>query len=142
MGWPWQIEDHQDFTSGPSWWNCAKARRRTWGLPGYGQRASVGEDPLILQRRVGGAKHVHLKDYRVQGPVRGIGLICRAVGDGVIPFGEILKCSDRPVTMALEIRRCARHISVAERVVVEGISAGVRGVAGQGIESSAGEGNG
>jgi hypothetical protein len=60
----------------------------------------------------GCAKHVHLKDYRVQWTSEGYRLIRCAIGDGVIPFAEIVEVfKDRAVTMALEIGAlCARHI--------------------------------
>ena len=61
---------------------------------------------------VGCVKHVHLKDYQVQWTQEGYRLIRCAIGDGVIPFAEILALfKDQPVTMALEIGAlCARHI--------------------------------
>jgi len=60
----------------------------------------------------GCARHVHLKDYRVQWTSEGYRLIRCAIGDGVIPFEKIIKVfEDRSVTMALEIGAlCARHI--------------------------------
>jgi sugar phosphate isomerase/epimerase len=107
------IEDHQDFTSAELVELCQSTAANVGVCLDTGNALSVGEDPVDFAKAVAGcAKHVHLKDYRVQWTGEGYRLIRCAIGDGVIPFGEILEVfKDRPVTMALEIGAlCARHI--------------------------------
>ncbi len=107
------IEDHQDFTSAELVELCETTAANVGVCLDTGNALSVGEDPVEFARAVAGcAKHVHLKDYRVQWTAEGYRLIRCAIGDGVIPFGEIVEVfKDRPVTMALEIGAlCARHI--------------------------------
>jgi sugar phosphate isomerase/epimerase len=107
------IEDHQDFTSAELVELCETTAANVGVCLDTGNALSVGEDPVDFARAVAGcARHVHLKDYRVQWTSEGYRLIRCAIGDGVIPFGEIVEVfKDRPVTMALEIGAlCARHI--------------------------------
>ena len=107
------IEDHQDFTSAELVELCESTAANVGVCLDTGNALSVGEDPVEFAKAVAGcAKHVHLKDYRVQWTSEGYRLIRCAVGDGVIPFGEILEIfRGRAVTMALEIGAlCARHI--------------------------------
>ena len=107
------IEDHQDFTSGELVELCESTAENVGVCLDTGNALSVGEDPVEFAQRVAPcAKHVHLKDYQVQWNCEGYRLIRCAIGDGVIPFAEIVEVfKNRPVTMALEIGAlCARHI--------------------------------
>lgn len=107
------IEDHQDFTSAELVDLCETTAANVGVCLDTGNALSVGEDPVEFARAVAGcAKHVHLKDYRVQWTAEGYRLIRCAIGEGVIPFPQILEVfKDRPVTLALEIGAlCARHI--------------------------------
>jgi sugar phosphate isomerase/epimerase len=107
------IEDHQDFTSAELLELCQSTAANVGVCLDTGNALSVGEDPVDFAKAVAGcARHVHLKDYRVQWTDEGYRLIRCAVGDGVIPFAGILTVfKNRPVTLALEIGAlCARHI--------------------------------
>jgi sugar phosphate isomerase/epimerase len=107
------IEDHQDFTSAELVELCESTAANVGVCLDTGNALSVGEDPVDFAKAVAGCvKHVHLKDYRVQWTSEGYRLIRCAIGDGVIPFAEIVEVfKDRAVTMALEIGAlCARHI--------------------------------
>jgi sugar phosphate isomerase/epimerase len=107
------IEDHQDFTSAELVELCETTAPNVGVCLDTGNALSVGEDPVEFATAVAGcAKHVHLKDYRVQWTAEGYRLIRCAVGDGIIPFAQIVEVfKDRPVTLALEIGAlCARHI--------------------------------
>ncbi len=106
------IEDHQDFTSAELVELCETTAPNVGVCLDTGNALSVGEDPMDFARRVAGcAKHVHLKDYRVQWTSEGYRLIRCAIGDGVIPFSEIVELFRGKVTMALEIGALsARHI--------------------------------
>jgi sugar phosphate isomerase/epimerase len=107
------IEDHQDFTSAELVELCESTAANVGVCLDTGNALSVGEDPLEFAKTVAGCvKHVHLKDYRVQWTSEGYRLIRCAIGDGAIPFEQIVEVfKDRPVTMALEIGAlCARHI--------------------------------
>src|SRR4051812_33914772 len=107
------IEDHQDFTSSELVELCETTAANVGVCLDTGNALSVGEDPVEFALAIAGCvKHVHLKDYRVQWTAEGYRLIRCAVGDGVIPFEQIVEVFiERPVTMALEIGAlCARHI--------------------------------
>jgi sugar phosphate isomerase/epimerase len=108
------IEDHQDFTSQELMELCEVTAANVGVCLDTGNALSVGEDPLDFAKTVAGCvKHVHLKDYLVQWTAEGYRLIRCAIGDGVIPFAEIVELfKSRPgVTMALEIGALsARHI--------------------------------
>jgi sugar phosphate isomerase/epimerase len=107
------IEDHQDFTSSELVELCETTAPNVGVCLDTGNALSVGEDPVEFAKTVAPcAKHVHLKDYRVQWTGEGYRLIRCAIGEGVIPFAEIVEVfKNRPVTMALEIGAlCARHI--------------------------------
>jgi hypothetical protein len=56
-------------------------------------------------------RHVHLKDYRVQFTDEGYRLVRCAIGDGAVPFGELVEILGRELTSSLEPGALeARHI--------------------------------
>jgi sugar phosphate isomerase/epimerase len=84
------IENHQDFGSDELVGFCE-------ATPGLGVCLDMGnafpviEAPLDFARRVAPhVAHVHLKDYRVQFTNEGYRLVRCAIGDGAVPFGEML----------------------------------------------------
>ena len=84
------IENHQDFTSSELVEFCESA-------PGVGITFDMGnafpvaEAPLDFTRRVAPhVRHIHLKDYRVQFTDQGFRLVRCAIGDGAVPFAEMI----------------------------------------------------
>ncbi len=84
------IENHQDFGSDELVAFCEST-------PGVGICVDAGnafpvvEAPLDFYRRVAPhVRHVHLKDYRVQFTDEGYRLVRCAIGDGAVPFAEML----------------------------------------------------
>jgi hypothetical protein len=80
-----------------------------------GNAFPVGEAPLDFARTVAPrVRHVHLKDYRVQFTDEGYRLVRCAIGDGAVPFREILElltADGRSLTAVLEPGALeARHI--------------------------------
>jgi hypothetical protein len=54
---------------------------------------------------------VHLKDYRVQFTTEGYRLVRCAIGDGAVPFSELVEIMDRDLTASIEPGALgARHI--------------------------------
>lgn len=85
------IENHQDFGSRELVELCRL------GGPGVGitfdtgNTFPVGEAPLDFTRVIAPhVRHVHLKDYRVQFTDEGYRLVRCAIGDGAVPFPELL----------------------------------------------------
>jgi len=85
------IENHQDFSSAELVEFCE------FGGPGIGITYDTGnsfpvaEAPLDFTRTVARhVRHVHLKDYRVQFTSEGYRLVRCAIGDGAIPFPELV----------------------------------------------------
>jgi sugar phosphate isomerase/epimerase len=108
------IEDHQDFTSHELLELCSETARNVGVCLDTGNALSVGEDPVEFAKTVAPCvKHVHLKDYQVHWSEEGYRLVRCAVGDGAIPFAEIISIfkANPAITMALEIGALsARHI--------------------------------
>jgi len=84
------IENHQDFTSDELVELCETG-------PGLGicfdtgNTFPVAEAPLDFARRVAPyVRHLHLKDYRVQFTDEGYRLVRCAIGDGAVPFRQIV----------------------------------------------------
>jgi sugar phosphate isomerase/epimerase len=85
------IENHQDFTSQELVDFCAFGGEGVGITFDTGNTFPVGEAPLDFTRRVAPyVRHVHLKDYRVQFTTEGYRLIRCAIGDGAVPFAELL----------------------------------------------------
>lgn len=85
------IENHQDFTSQELVDFCALGGEGVGVTFDTGNTFPVGEAPLDFTRRIAPyVRHVHLKDYRVQFTTEGYRLIRCAIGDGAVPFAELL----------------------------------------------------
>lgn len=111
------IEDHQDLGSEELLALAAEAGDNVGIVFDTGNPFAVGEDPVAFARRViHRLVHVHLKDYRAQMTAAGYRLIRCAVGDGCVPFDEIVDVIagthlDRPLTASIELAALeARHI--------------------------------
>lgn len=108
------IENHQDFTSAELVEFCESARGIGITFD-TGNTFPVGEAPLDFTRVVAPhVRHVHLKDYRVQFTDEGFNLVRCAIGDGAVPFAEMLALltAERPdLTAVLEPGALeARHV--------------------------------
>jgi sugar phosphate isomerase/epimerase len=99
------IENHQDFTSGELVAFCESVRGIGITFD-TGNAFPVAEAPLDFTRVIAAhVRHLHLKDYRAQFTDEGFQLIRCAIGDGAVPFVEILKIleGERPdLTAVLE----------------------------------------
>jgi sugar phosphate isomerase/epimerase len=85
------IENHQDFTSTELVAFCESAGRGVGITFDTGNTFPVAEAPLDFTRRIAPfVRHVHLKDYRVQFTEEGYRLVRCAIGDGAVPFPELL----------------------------------------------------
>ena len=85
------IENHQDFTSRELVAFCEEFGPSVRIVYDTGNSFPVGEAPLAFTRVV--APHVrlvHLKDYRVQASDEGFRLVRCAIGDGAVPFAELV----------------------------------------------------
>ena len=57
-----------------------------------GNPFAVGEDPVAFARRAAHRiRHVHLKDYRAQFTDEGYRLVRCAIGDGSVPFADLVR---------------------------------------------------
>jgi len=109
------IENHQDFGSGELLAFCEEAGPNVGVVLDTGNAFPVAEAPLDFARRVAHrVVHVHLKDYRVQFTDEGFRLVRCALGDGVVPFREVLEtllATGQTFTSSLELAALeARHV--------------------------------
>ena len=106
------IENHQDFTSAELMAFCEEAGDAVGIALDTGNAFPVAEAPLDFARTVAPrVRHVHLKDYRVQFTAEGYRLVRCAIGDGAVPFGELVEILGRDLTASLEPGAlAARHI--------------------------------
>jgi sugar phosphate isomerase/epimerase len=106
------IENHQDFTSADLMELCAEAGEAVGITLDTGNSFPVAEAPLEFARTVAPrVRHVHLKDYRVQFTDEGYRLVRCAIGDGAVPFPELVEILGRDLTASLEPGALeARHI--------------------------------
>lgn len=85
------IENHQDFTSDELVGLCEETEGGVGICYDTGNTLPVGEAPLDFTRRIAPwVRHVHLKDYNVQFTDEGFRLVRCAIGDGFVPFQEVL----------------------------------------------------
>lgn len=90
LGCRFAIENHQDFTSAELVAFCEETRGVGITFD-TGNAFPVGEAPLDFARAIAShVRHVHLKDYRVQFTAEGFRLVRCAIGDGAVPFAELL----------------------------------------------------
>lgn len=86
------IENHQDFGSQELVEFCQEAGPNVGICFDTGNAFPVAEAPLDFTRRAAArVRHVHLKDYRVQWTDEGYRLVRCAIGDGAVPFREIVE---------------------------------------------------
>ena len=85
------IENHQDFTSAELVAFCRESGANVGIVYDTGNSFPVGEAPLDFTEVIAPhVRHVHLKDYRVQATDEGFRLVRCAIGDGAVPFVEIV----------------------------------------------------
>jgi sugar phosphate isomerase/epimerase len=85
------IENHQDFTAKELVAFCEEAGPNVGIVYDTGNSFPVAEAPLDFTKVIAPhVRHVHLKDYRVQWTDEGIRLVRCAIGDGAVPFREIV----------------------------------------------------
>jgi sugar phosphate isomerase/epimerase len=106
------IENHQDFTSAELMELCEEAGEAVGITLDTGNSFPVAEAPLDFARTVAPrVRHVHLKDYRVQFTDEGYRLVRCAIGDGAVPFPELVEILGRDLTASLEPGALeARHV--------------------------------
>jgi len=100
------IENHQDATADELVWLCEMVANPSMGITlDCGNPLAVGEDILPYARRVlHHVVNVHLKDYTVHAVDDGYVLARCALGDGMVPFPELLELfSGREVSLQLEL---------------------------------------
>ena len=85
------IENHQDFGSEELLELCEALGDHVGIVLDTGNPFSVGEDPVAFTRRAAARiRHLHLKDYIAQFTDEGYRLVRCAIGDGCVPFADIL----------------------------------------------------
>lgn len=85
------IENHQDFGSRELVDFCDEAGPNVGVVYDTGNTFPVAEAPLDFTRVIAAkVRHVHLKDYNVQFTDEGYRLVRCAIGDGAVPFPEML----------------------------------------------------
>ena len=85
------IENHQDFTSHELVAFCETYGPSVRIVYDTGNSFPVGEAPLDFTRVVAPyVRHVHLKDYRIQWTDDGLRLVRCAIGDGAVPFVDLV----------------------------------------------------
>jgi sugar phosphate isomerase/epimerase len=85
------IENHQDFTSRELVDLCDEFGENVGIVFDTGNAFPVAEAPLDFTRVIAHkVRHVHLKDYNAQFTDEGFRLVRCAIGDGAVPFPEML----------------------------------------------------
>jgi 3-oxoisoapionate decarboxylase len=109
-GWCLAVENHQDFTSAELVGFC-ETYRGVGITYDTGNSFPVAEAPLDFTARVAPhVRHVHLKDYGVQFTDEGYRLVRCAIGDGAVPFRELLAMLEAPTAVLEPGALEARHI--------------------------------
>lgn len=109
------IENHQDFTSAELVRFCREAGRNIGITLDTANAFGVGESPIAFADTVAPhVRYLHLKDYQVQFTAEGYRLIRCPVGEGAVPFKEVLTSLGRhheALPAAIEIGALeARHV--------------------------------
>lgn len=107
------LENHQDFTSSELMELAQTAGPNVGICMDTGNPLAVGEESMSFAKAVAARlRHAHLKDYRAQSTDAGYRLVRCALGDGAVPFRELL-----PMFDSLGITACieggaheARHV--------------------------------
>ncbi len=85
------LENHQDATSDDLLALCEAGGGRVGITLDVANPLAVAEEPLQFARKVGPwVRNVHLKDYQVFATPSGYRLVRCALGQGVVPFEELL----------------------------------------------------
>jgi sugar phosphate isomerase/epimerase len=85
------IENHQDFRSTELVGFCKEAGPGVGICFDTGNTFPVGEAPPDFTSRIAPfVRHLHLKDYHVQSTDEGYRLVRCAIGDGAVPFRELV----------------------------------------------------
>ncbi|MFN0191636.1 MAG: sugar phosphate isomerase/epimerase family protein [Aestuariivirga sp.] len=85
------IENHQDFGSEELVSFCENYTQAVFITLDTGNTFPVAESPMDFVRRAAPyVRHVHLKDYRVQFTDEGYRLVRCAIGDGAVPFKDMI----------------------------------------------------
>jgi sugar phosphate isomerase/epimerase len=85
------IENHQDFAATELVAFCEEFGPAVRIVYDTGNSFPVGAAPLDFTRAIAPyVAHIHLKDYRVQQTEEGFRLVRCAIGDGAVPFPELL----------------------------------------------------
>ena len=85
------IENHQDFTSAELAGFCETFGPSVRIVYDTGNSFPVAEAPLDFTRTIAPyVRYVHLKDYNAQWTDDGIRLVRCAIGDGAVPFSDLL----------------------------------------------------
>lgn len=122
------LENHQDVDSSELVELCEVGGPWVGVTLDVANPLAVGEDVLEFARRVGPWIHnVHLKDYRIHATPSGFRLVRCALGQGVVPFAELLPmlaevAPDAPLHIELAALH-ARHIRLLEDEWWEGYAA-------------------
>jgi 3-oxoisoapionate decarboxylase len=86
------IENHQDFTSRELARFCEEGGPAVRVAFDTGNTFPVAEAPLDFARQIAPyVRLVHLKDYRIQWTDEGYRLVRCAIGDGAVPFPEMME---------------------------------------------------
>ncbi|TDF95773.1 sugar phosphate isomerase/epimerase family protein [Paenibacillus piri] len=114
------VENHQDLASEELLWLCDRIGSDRFGITlDTGNPLATAEEPVSFFRRVAPfVKNVHLKDYWVYGSEEGYRLVRCPMGQGVVPFAELIRIlseAQPDVTLSLEHGALeARHVRVLE----------------------------
>ena len=119
------LEDHQDFCSEELLQFADELGEHVGIVLDTGNPFAVGEDPVAFTRRAAHRiRHVHLKDYIAQFTDEGYRLVRCAIGDGCVPFAEmldLLQRTGRPLAASVEPGALeARHIRIYSEAWWEG----------------------
>ncbi len=113
------IENHQDATSDDLLRLCEAGGPRCGVTLDAANPLSVAEEPLAFAKKLGPLiRNVHLKDYQMFATPSGFRLVRCALGQGVIPFPELLSLLQEVapnVYLHIELAALyARHIRLFE----------------------------
>ena len=113
------LENHQDATSDDLLMLCEAGGGQVGVTLDVANPLAVAEDPLMFAQKLGAHIHnIHLKDYRVYPTSSGYRLVRCALGDGIVPFAELIPLLARiapHATLHIELAaQYARHIRMLE----------------------------
>lgn len=91
------LENHQDLDSGDLLKLCGTIDSEAFGVTfDCANALGIAEHPVEFLRAVSPwVVHAHLKDYRAQWVTDGYALVRCPIGDGVVPFADLVPALDR-----------------------------------------------